>query len=79
MEIEVNLFATLMKYNTAEDGGKTTFIQMEEGTTILQLMEELKIPRNEVKLRFLNGIGAKEDAVLKDGDRLGLFPPVGGG
>ena len=79
MKIEVNLFATLSKYNTAEGGGKTMFVPMEEGATILQLLEELKIPKDVVKLRFLNGIGVKEDAKLSDGDRLGLFPPVGGG
>ncbi len=79
MKIEVNLFATLTKYNVAEGGGKTLYVPMEEGSTILELMETLEVPREEVKLRFLNGKAAKEDALLSDGDRLGLFPPVGGG
>jgi sulfur-carrier protein len=42
-------------------------------------MEMLGIPPGEVKLRFVNGKQAKDDQVLAEGDRVGLFPPVGGG
>jgi molybdopterin converting factor small subunit len=37
------------------------------------------VPLETVKLIFLNGIHAKDNEVLKDGDRLGVFPPVAGG
>ena len=42
-------------------------------------MARLGIPPEELKLVFLNGLHAGLDAALKDGDRVGLFPAVGGG
>lgn len=45
------------------------------------LTEELKLKRDYIYL--LNGKSVeflgKEDALLKDGDTLSLFPPIGGG
>ena len=45
------------------------------------LNEELKMKRDYIYL--LNGKSVeflgKEDAVLKDGDTMSLFPPIGGG
>jgi molybdopterin synthase sulfur carrier subunit len=45
------------------------------------LNEELKMKRDYIYL--LNGRSVeflgKEDAVLKDGDTMSLFPPIGGG
>jgi molybdopterin converting factor small subunit len=50
-----------------------------EGTTIKALLENLEVPLETVKLIFVNGVHAKDDDVLKEGDRLGVFPPVAGG
>ena len=55
------------------------YLEVGEGTTIKALLENLKVPLETVKLIFLNGIHAKDREVLKDGDRLGVFPPVAGG
>jgi molybdopterin converting factor small subunit len=44
-----------------------------------QIADDLNIPRPEIKLVFLNGIHAQMDTAVKDGDRLGFFPPIGGG
>lgn len=46
---------------------------------VSHIADVLQIPRREIKLIFLNGIHAKMDTEVKDGDRLGLFPPIGGG
>ena len=40
---------------------------------------QLSLRQAEVKLVFVNGLKAGFDTVLRDGDRLGLFPAVGGG
>ena len=79
MKIEVNLYATLKKYMKNEPGGKSSAIDVEEGTRVKDIIQKLKIPGDSVKLIFINGVHAKADTTLKDGDRLGLFPPVGGG
>ncbi len=79
MKIEVNLYATLKRYIKNETESKSSAIDVEEGTCVKDIIQKLKIPADSVKLIFINGVHAKRDTILKDGDRLGLFPPVGGG
>ncbi len=79
MRIEVNLFATLVSYKPENTGRESWFMDCMEGTTIAELLMELKVPLDFVKIMFVNGVHASGDTVLKDGDRLGVFPPVGGG
>ena len=80
MKIEVKLYASLGRYMPqAELEKRQGYLEVGEGTTIKTLLESLKVPLETVKLIFLNGIHAKADNVLKDGDRLGVFPPVAGG
>ena len=79
MRIEVNLYATLKKYMQNETGGKPSVIALEDGICVKDVIQKLKVPADSVKLIFINGVHAKRDTILKDGDRLGLFPPVGGG
>lgn len=79
MRIEVNLYATLKRYMKKEAGGKSSVMDVEDGVFVKDVIQKLKIPADSVKLIFINGVHAKRDTILKDGDRLGLFPPVGGG
>jgi len=80
MKVELKLYASLGRYmpRTMLEG-RQACIEVEEGTTIKALLENLRVPLETVKLIFLNGIHAKDTEVLKDGDRLGVFPPVAGG
>ncbi len=80
MKVQVKLYASLGKYMPQAElvKGKDC-VEVGEGTTIKALLENLGVPIETVKLIFLNGIHAKETEVLKDGDRLGVFPPVAGG
>jgi len=80
MKIEVKLYASLGRYMPqAVLEKRQGYLEVGEGTTIKALLENLKVPLETVKLIFLNGIHAKNNEVLKDGDRLGVFPPVAGG
>ena len=79
MKIEVNLYATLKRYMKNDTGGKSLVIDVEDGKCVKDIIQKVKIPVDSVKLIFINGVHAKRDTILKDGDRLGLFPPVGGG
>jgi len=54
-------------------------MEIDPGTTIQDLLHKLRIPPEAPKVIFLNGIHAQGDEVLKEGDRLGAFPPVAGG
>ncbi|TET93502.1 MAG: MoaD/ThiS family protein [Desulfobacteraceae bacterium] len=79
MKIELNLFATLARYIPNRTKGHSRTIQISEGTKVRELLEQLKIPPDSIKLVFLNGVHANGDEILKDGDRIGAFPPIGGG
>jgi len=54
-------------------------MQVDEETTIRGLLRRLNVPMDKVKIIFLNGIHASGEESLKDGDRIGVFPPVAGG
>lgn len=74
MQITVKLFATLRNNRF-----KVDHRQYPEGVTILQVAEDLEIPKEELAITMINGILLEVDHVLKDGDVLAIFPPVGGG
>ncbi len=80
MKIQLTLFASLARFLPNPEGaGFPKLVEIEEGTTIETLLDHLKIPREQPKIIFLNGMHAEGTAVLKEGDRLGIFPPVAGG
>lgn len=79
MKIEIHLYASLAKYLPAGTKNKTTMADLPDHSEIGDLIAMMGIPETSVKLIFLNGIHASRSAELKDGDRVGLFPPVGGG
>jgi molybdopterin converting factor small subunit len=73
--ISLKLYATLanLKPDNADRFG------VEPNTTVGQLADALGVPLKEMKLIFINGRKCGLDTLLKDGDRVGIFPPVGGG
>jgi sulfur-carrier protein len=73
--IQVKLFATLQKFmpDSAEN------FAIEPGTTVNNLIQQLDLPKDKIKLIFINGVKAELTSVLKGGERVGIFPPVGGG
>jgi molybdopterin converting factor small subunit len=73
--IDLRLFATLRQFSP--DSPEAFLIR--EGTTVKTLLEALHIPQEKAKLIFINGVKSGIDSPLKQGDRLGIFPPVGGG
>jgi molybdopterin converting factor small subunit len=60
-------------------GAASQALEVDDGITITGLLKRLGVPQEQVKIIFRNGIHAGGDEVLKDGDRLGVFPPVAGG
>ena len=80
MKIEMNLFASLARYmpdKTSSHGHRV--METEDGTTIVEILKRLDVPLDKVKVIFLNGVHAKGEEILKEGDRVGVFPPVAGG
>ena len=73
--IQIKLFASLKKIMPA--GAETSAI--ETGITVGQLLKQLDIPEDQIKLVFIDGVRAESTSTLKGGERVGIFPPVGGG
>ena len=79
MKIELKLYASLASHMPRKTGGNPWIVEVREGITIGELLEDLKVPVDAVKIMFLNGIHAKGSQTLNEGDRLGVFPSIAGG
>ena len=79
MKVEVHLHATLRLENE-ESGGQIITVDLPEGSSIKNLLEQLAIDIDPVHMLFvLNGRTSGLDQILKDGDVLNLMTAVSGG
>lgn len=74
MLLNVKCFATLAPKSPPDNA-----CELPDGADAARLMKCLGIPAEEVKIIFVNGVIADAAIVLREGDRVGLFPAVGGG
>lgn len=79
LRLEVRVFSGLEKYIPGAHFGQSIEIERPEGVTLAELVDSLGIPRSQVFTVLVNGRHAPMDRVLQPGDRISLFPPVGGG
>jgi len=79
MKIRAKLYATLTKYAGGSIMREPLEVEVENGATLNNLYDRLGIPRNEVKSAFVNSVMQTPDYELREGDDVGIFPPVGGG
>ncbi|HWR04733.1 MAG TPA: MoaD/ThiS family protein [Humidesulfovibrio sp.] len=75
MNITLKCFASLSRFSPPD----AEAYPVTPGETVASVVARLGIPVEELKLVFVNGTHAELSAPLADGDRLGLFPAVGGG
>jgi len=79
MNVEVRLYAGL-RGDPAHSSGDVFSVPLAEGATLSDLFSHLGIRPALVHLAIVNGrIHHDRAARLADGDRVALFPPVGGG
>jgi len=55
------------------------WVMLEAGSTLDDLIKYLQIPEDTSLIIMVNGRRQIENLELNDGDRVGIFPPVGGG
>jgi molybdopterin converting factor small subunit len=77
--VEVRFYATLQKYHPSLGIGEPLGITLDDKARLGNLFSELKIPKEEIKIALVNGKMEEESYLLRDGDRIGLFSPIGGG
>lgn len=73
--VDVYLFASLRR----GAGDSQQALALRARTSARDVVKRLAIPAMEIHLVFVNGRVASLDRLLQDGDRLALFPPIGGG
>ncbi len=73
MGVRIKLFATLRTGRFSEK-----VYDIKPGTTISEIIKELGLPPEQVSIIFVNGRHANPDTILKDGDDVAMFPPIGG-
>lgn len=78
MRIEVRLYATLRRFAPAAEGG-ILYVDMPGDATPADVIATVKVDPGEVHIVMVNGRSTPVKQPLAEGDRLGLFPPIGGG
>jgi len=74
MNVRVKLFSSLR-----EGRFEDQILEFPEGTRVADIVASVGIPEAQVIIAFVNSRHALPTDAVKDGDILGLFPPVGGG
>ncbi len=56
-------------------------VELAQGDSIADLIGRLAIPEKKLPIIIfhVNGSNARQDHILKDGDRVSIFPVIGGG
>ena len=75
INIELRLFANLTKFLPKNHDN----FPIDENINVKQLILKLGIDIDQAKIIFINGRKKTYEDFLKNGDRVGIFPPVGGG
>ena len=77
MKVDVSLFAFLAEYGP--EGREHFSVDLDDGTTVGQLIDRLSFPSNIRLLAVINGQAGNKTQRLKDGDEVFIFTPVAGG
>ena len=77
MKVEIKLFAGFRSY--MPNAPDQHFTDVPDGSTVGDIILSLNIPEEEKKIIFVNGVHGTVDTVLRERDRLAIFPPVAGG
>ncbi len=79
MRVRVKIYATLGRHIPDVAPGIPFEVELPDGATVGDLVNRLNLPREEVKVAFVNGRARPIDWRLQANDEVGIFPPVGGG
>jgi|Deesub1362A_J573_1020465.scaffolds.fasta_scaffold14838_2 sulfur carrier protein ThiS len=79
IEVKVRLFGHLRARQPHLAPGEHIRVRLPEGSTTNDLFKALGLPQEEVKIVFVEGLICEPDRVLRDGEQVGIFPPIAGG
>ncbi len=79
MPLQVFLNATLRLYVPGYNPYVGLTREVPPGIPVSHLISQLGLPPEEVTLIMINGVRQQPDFPLQGDERVGLFPPIGGG
>jgi sulfur carrier protein ThiS len=79
MPLQVLLNASLRRFFPDYNPYQGLTLEVVPGTPVSQVIRRLGLPPEEVTLIMVNGVRQGPDFLLQGDERLGLFPPIGGG
>jgi molybdopterin synthase sulfur carrier subunit len=88
MKVYVKVYASLVESISAAvlaqhpqgvRSGSRLEIELPEGSRLDDLVNHLTLPKELVKLTFVNARAEGLEYGLKPGDEVGIFPPIAGG
>jgi sulfur carrier protein ThiS len=79
MQVVVRLYASMRIYAPHLSVGQPQIVEVPEGASAQDLMQVLGIPEDVTKILVINGRKEELCYLLQEGDRIGIFSPVGGG
>ena len=77
MIVNVKFFAGLR--DLLPEGKDPHPVDMPLDATVGELLDQLQVPPDKPRIILVNGVHARRDHNLKEGDTLAVFPPVAGG
>ena len=77
MKVNLKCFASLVNLDSCDYKDSTEY-NLDDGQTVEDLVQLAGIPKEDVKIAFVNSRVVDLDTVLSDGDQVGLAPAVGG-
>jgi molybdopterin converting factor small subunit len=75
-QVKVNLYAALRGY---VGGAPSVEVDVEPGEAVADVLARLGVPPEKTRILFVNNRAATLSQPLEDGDRVGVFPAIGGG
>ncbi len=79
MPLKIFLSSTLRRHVPGYDPVKGLELTINEASTVAEVCLQMNIPTEKIKMVMVNGKHQNIDHVLQGEERIGLFPPVGGG
>jgi hypothetical protein len=78
MEIKIKLLGPFRDYSSQMEGFTHT-LEVPEGSSVKDVCAQLKIPPDAPRTILVNGFMRGDGEILRGGDILSLFSPLGGG
>jgi len=75
MKIQVHLYGAFRSSAPSPSFSR----EISEGMTVKDLMNSLHLPDPVYRMALINDIRVKEGTLLRNGDEVHIFQPVGGG